>query len=421
MFEALPIAGRRLAPWMLLAALSGAAFAQAPAPQAPRPAGDMAAPPQGPRPAQRPAARPAANKDPIKVGAISSMALFPDASAAARAYFEVVNASGGIRGRRIEFITEDDEANPEKAAAAARRLAEDQQVVAHVGSASLLECAVNAPYYVSQGLVSIQGTGVDPVCFDSPNISPTNTGPYLSMALGLQYLTEQRGRSRVCAYFTAHSVELLKPAFEREIAAWSARTQRRLLTSNLAVPLDKDPALAIQDAVRAGCDGAVYVGTTPDVIAWAKAVDRVKAKSVDWVYLTPAYTADMPQQLGPAGEGLLALSEFEPWTSRSPLLFDWRDTMKRGNVPQTSFSQGGYAAALVFVRVLRGIKGEITRESVTRAFKAMEPIRLPMMGTPYTFGAGKRHASNRAVVPVQLQKGRWNVAHWEFIVAPRAD
>ena len=130
-----------------------------------------------------------AEKALIKVGAVSSIAVFPEATPAVRAYFDTVNAAGGIRGRKFQLIVEDDKGQPEAAARSARKLVEQDQVVANVGSASTLECAVNGPYYAERATVSIQGTGVDPTCFSSPNIAPVNTGPYGSLAVALKFLS----------------------------------------------------------------------------------------------------------------------------------------------------------------------------------------------------------------------------------------
>lgn len=60
--------------------------------------------------------------------------------------------------------------------------------------------------------------------------------------------------------------------------------------------------------------------------------------------------------------------------------------MTKNKIPLTSFSQGGYLAATHFIQVLKTIKGDITRESVTAALKSMKPIDDKMIGTPYTFG-----------------------------------
>ncbi|MES1264136.1 MAG: ABC transporter substrate-binding protein, partial [Variovorax sp.] len=74
-------------------------------------------------------------KPPIKVGAISSTQFFPESTAAVRAYFNVLNANGGIQGRQLQLITEDDRGDAGAAGRFAKRLAEVEGVVANVGSA----------------------------------------------------------------------------------------------------------------------------------------------------------------------------------------------------------------------------------------------------------------------------------------------
>lgn len=113
--------------------------------------------------------------DSIVVGAISSLtgpATFPEASAAAKAVFDRENGRGGINGKKVDYIVEDDRVDPAAATQAARRLVDDRNVVALVGSASLLECSVNAAYYAQKGVASVQGIGIDPVCFHASNIAP---------------------------------------------------------------------------------------------------------------------------------------------------------------------------------------------------------------------------------------------------------
>lgn len=50
------------------------------------------------------------------------------------AYFDKVNASGGINGRKISFISADDAYNPAKSVEQTRKLVEQDEVLAMVGS-----------------------------------------------------------------------------------------------------------------------------------------------------------------------------------------------------------------------------------------------------------------------------------------------
>lgn len=356
---------------------------------------------------------------PIKVGAVSSLKIFPESTAAVRAYFDAVNAAGGVRGRQLQLVVEDDRADPAAAAAAARKLIDADDVVANVGSASALECEVNASFYAQRNFVSIQGTGVDPACFDSAAISPVNTGPYVGAAAGLHFLAEIRKRKRICLVTIAYSATQ-KPAFERIVADWTRQSGRTLTYSSIGVDPSTEPSTMIKAVTDAQCDGVVYQAIQPAVLAWVRAARAMQVNGIDWVFLAPAYTASVAAALGKDGDGIFAMSEFEPWSSRSGMLTDWRTVMLKSNVPLTSFSQGGYVAASVFVNVLRGTQGEITRESVTTAFKSMTDRRVPLMGSPYGFGPGARHNSNRSAVPVRLDAGRWVVAHWDYITVPES-
>ena len=57
-------------------------------------------------------------------------------------------------------------------------------------------------------------------------------------------------------------------------------------------------------------------------------------------------------------------------------------------------------------------KGDITRDSVTKALHDMTPISNPMVGTPWTFGTADKHNSNRAGWPIKLLPGtgKWQLA-----------
>jgi branched-chain amino acid transport system substrate-binding protein len=356
----------------------------------------------------------AEEKTPIKVGAVSSAAVFPDSINGVKAYFNMINSSGGIRNRKLVLIEADDKGDPAAAKEAARRLVEDEGIVANVGSASVMECSVNADYYVRNGVTSIQGIGVDPACFDSPNISPVNTGPFIGLATALQFASDVLKRDKICVV-TFHGPGMAD-VYDRVIAKWSAVSRKKLVLVDHNFQLDDDPTPFVLKTKRAGCQAVVFTGIEPMIIAWVKAARLKRIEDIDWIFLTPAYTDGVAKALGPLGNGIYAMSEFEPWSNQS--LGVWRHIMARSKVPVTSFSEGGYLAAEVFVNALRSIRGEINRESVTQAMKKLRHYNTPLAGTPYSFGPGDRHNSNRATLAMRLDDGRWSIAHKQWIVFP---
>ncbi len=361
-----------------------------------------------------------ADGTPIRVGNVSSLTgagLFPEASVAAKAVFDRVNASGGIGGRPIELIIEDDGGTPEGAATAGRKLVEQDNVVAMVGSASVLECAVNSAYYAEQGVYSIQGTGVDPLCFLSSNISPVNTGPFAGITVSLYYASETLALDRVCN-INLFVIPDLAPAFDGAVARWESLTGKSLTFRVKAATLEDDPTPLMLQARDAGCEAVVIDGVEPHALAVGRAIDAQDLRDIVWIGLTSYYTDAIASQLGSAGNGLRANSEFEPYGSGSPVLDDWKDLMNSAGVPLTSFAQGGYLAATIFVEALRSIDGEITRESVAGAVLSLEPYETPLLGTPYTFGPGEAHAPNQASKFVELRDGRWVTAADDWVILP---
>ena len=361
-----------------------------------------------------------ATGEPIKVGNVSSLsggALFPEASAAAEAVFERVNAKGGINGRPLQLIVEDDAGSPEGAATAARKLVDQDSVVGMVASASTLECAVNSAFYADSGVYSIQGTGVDPLCFLSSNISPVNTGPFTGVTVSLFYASETLAAENVCN-INLFVIPDLASAFDAAVTLWEALTGKTLAFRVAAATLQDDPTPLMLQARDAGCDAVVIDGVEPHALAVGRAIEAQGLQDIAWIGLTSYYTDSIAEQLGSAGNGLRANSEFEPFGSDAAALDDWRELMTDAGVPLTSFAQGGYIAATVFVEALQGIDGEVTRESVAAAMLALEPYDTPLLGTPYTFGEGEAHAPNQASKFVELRDGEWVTVQDDWVVLP---
>ena len=260
------------------------------------------------------AVAPALSSEPIRLGAISTLtgpASFPESHSAAQAVFDRVNAAGGIGGRMISYIVEDDGFDPALAAQAARRLADEEGVVAMVGSASLLECAVNAGFYAEVGLYSIQGTGIDPVCFATSNISPVNTGPFFSDTVALFYASEELGATNVC--FGAFNVPDFQPAYDAAIAEWAAATGKQLAYSDTTLIFDGDLTPFMLELDSNGCDAAVVQANDFHYAAMMQ-IREAQGLDVQIIGLTSGYTAALAEQLGATGNGLVLASEFEPFT-----------------------------------------------------------------------------------------------------------
>ncbi|MEV0587056.1 ABC transporter substrate-binding protein [Nonomuraea sp. NPDC050310] len=354
---------------------------------------------------------------PIKVGSINGITgLFqsPEVPQAVKAVFEEVNAAGGIQGRKLELLSRDDAMNPQRSTEAARELIDSEGVVALVGSSSAVDCGLNRATYSQAGIVSIPAVGVDPACFTSPNIAPVNPGPFKLLTAMLYYASETLKHDKVCLAFTV--LPGSGGGIDAAIKEWSDLTGKQLTVKDTSVG-QGDPTPYLVRLKSAGCRAVIY---NAQVGPWFAQAKTQGMEQVDFILMANAYT-DANAALIPPGMRAQAGTEWQPYTDETlPGNDRWARIVTTHKIQKTAFSQGGVMAADVFVHVLKTIKGPITRESVTQAFKSMQPIRYPMVGTPWVFGPGDKHNPIEGSRFVRAENGKWVVLPEGFIVPGRS-
>src|SRR5260370_4906514 len=125
----------------------------------------------------------AATGEPIVIGGIVSITgpdNFSSSGLAAAAYFKCLNANGGINGRPVQYLMEDDAWNPEQSSQVAAKLIRDKGAVALVGNMSFVDCGANHGIYEKEDVIVVAGVGVPRDCFFQKNYAPTNAGPRVS-------------------------------------------------------------------------------------------------------------------------------------------------------------------------------------------------------------------------------------------------
>ena len=351
--------------------------------------------------------------DPIKVGSINGITgLFqtPEVPVAVKAVFDEVNAAGGINGRKIELISKDDAMNPQRSTEAALDLMDSEKVVALVGSSSAVDCGLNRAGYSNAGIVSIPAVGVDPACFTSPNIAPVNPGPFKLITAMLYYASETLKREKVCMYFTV--LPGSGGGIDTAIAEWSTLTGKQLTVKDTSVGTG-DPTPYLVKAKSSGCEAILYNSA---VGPWFTQAQTQGMQDVDFIMAANNYT-DANAEVIPAGMKAFVATEWQPYTDETlPGNDRWAKVINGNKIQKTAFSQGAVMAADIFVQVLKTIKGDITRESVTAAFKGMQPIEYPMVGTPYVFGPGDAHNPITGSRFVKANAGKWEVLPEGFTV-----
>jgi branched-chain amino acid transport system substrate-binding protein len=366
------------------------------------------------------AAGPSCPDGAIRLGAISTVtgpADFSEVPKAAKAMYDAVNVGGGINGCKIDYDIADDKADPQVAAQAARDFIDNKKVVAMTGGASLLECAVNAPTYKRTNVMSVHGLGVDPVCFNSPNIAPVNVGPYtLTTAMAL-FASKSLNVKNLCAMFII--IGGTQEAYKAGIARWEKLSGQKARMVDLTVPFTGDYTPFVIKARDAGCDAVISNAVEPGVVSWIKTADAQKITGINWLFLAPGYTVEVARTLADTKQKIYVGTEWEPYTEQSsPANKEWIAVMNAAKRPLTAFSQGGYLSAQVMLDVIRSIEGPVTRDSVNKALATMKPKSYPLAGSPYVFGTAAAHSPMQATKVVKLDKGAWTVETKDWLVVP---
>ena len=352
-----------------------------------------------------------ASGTPIKLGAIATKQPgtdFTDIPNMAKAYFDCVNANGGVNGHPIQYFIQTEQTNPAQAAAAAHKLIGTQKVLGLVGNTSLIECAVNHTYYESKGYHIID-SGIAPQCYGTSNSAAVNMGPRYSSDGAVQAVIRAGAKKVVFDQSNVPGTGYI--AAGPTAVAKAANISITQLKEN--VPIQDANSVALKEVQAAGSDGAVVLNfTPPEALKILQAAqqqglqDRVKA----WGCSTPCNTDFLAKALGSAWDGkLLVNAELNLTTATDPDSQLYRAILKQYGSKVSgglgSFSQMGFVEAQIAVSALKTIKGEYTADAVNKAFKAVKGFKTGILCKPWYYGNAPLHIPNNTDRTVTPQGG----------------
>ncbi len=353
----------------------------------------------------------AATGTPIKLGAIATKQPgtdFTDIPNMAKAYFDCVNANGGVNGHPIKYFIQTEQTNPAQAAAAAHKLIQTDKVVGIVGNTSIIECAVNHTYYEQTGY-NVIASGIAPECYGTPNIASVNMGPRYSSDGAVQAVIRAGAKKIVFDQSNVPGTGYI--AAGPNAVAKQAGVPITQLKEN--VPIQDANSVALKEVQAAGSDGAVVLNfTPPEALKILQAAqqqglqDRVKA----WGCSTPCNTDFLAKALGSSWDGkLLVNAELNLTSASDPESALYRAVLAKYGKAVTgglgSFSQMGFLEAEIAVKALKTIKGAYTAKSVNAAFKAVKDFKTNIVCKPWYFGNAPLHIPNNTDRTVTPQGG----------------
>ncbi len=306
-----------------------------------------------------------------------------------QAYFECVNANGGIHGRPIEMVWENDNGIPEDAAAAARKLIETDRLIAIGGGFSILDCAVNAAYYEEQGY-NVVLAGVPAECFSSPNIAATNMGPAYSLLGAAQAVIAKNATNKIV---TSTGVSPAAEYGNSLAGLYIEQSGLEWEDVQYELPIQDATSAALDLVNRAGDGGGVLLNyTPPEGLKILKAAEEQGLiDRVIWGSSTPLNDSSVAVALGPAWTGKVNVNaEFSLLDDARPDIELYRQVTAEYNPDPTlgSFQQMGFVAGRIIVHALLGMDPADLDDpvAVNAAIGAIKNFQSDHLCKPWYFG-----------------------------------
>ena len=290
----------------------------------------------------------------------------------AKTFFDQVNASGGIRGRKIVLRTLDDGYEPPRAAANTKKFVDDSDVLALFGyvgtptSAASVPLAIKAkvPFFGAFSGAELLRTPMNRFVF---NVRAS----YFDETETIVRQMTQGGATKIAVFYQNDSYG----------QAGLSGVEKALSKRNLQVAAkatvernSNDVAAALATMLAAKPEVIVMIGAYGSC---AEFIKQAKAKQLATQFVNVSFvgTAALAKALGPAADGVMISQVMPPPTANKfPVIVDYQKALRAAGVNDLSYtSLEGYIAARVFVEALRR-GGDASREALIRALESLRNV-----------------------------------------------
>jgi len=320
--------------------------------------------------------------------------------------FDEVNEQGGIEGRKLKVIVEDQAYQVPKAVQACNKLINRDKVFAFVGPL---------------------GTPMNNACFKDqfaagvPNLFPLSAArsmyePYERLKFynaasyvdqirsAITYFHKTKGKKNVCVMYqdTDFGKEILEGA-----QIQTKQLGIKLVEAAGHKPTDQDFTAPITKLKGAGCD-VIMMGT----IVRDSIVPYVTARKAGWTDVDFVGSAAVYDLVVGAAQGMdgfygMGLTEMPYADSAAPAVKTFVENYKKKfNVDPNIGAVYGYVAADLTVQGLKNAGKDLTTDSFVAGMEKIKDYKDLFNGPPVTFGPKTRQGANSSFL-AEVKGGRW--------------
>ena len=327
-------------------------------------------------------------------------------SDAVRMAFDEINEKGGINGRKIKHIVEDNQYTVPRAVQAMNKLLNNDNIFMTIDDGGTPMNDANMPAQFAKNVPN-----VFPLTAARSMYEPFNrlkfgqfASYYDQMRAAVKYFAEKRGRKAFCVMY--QDSDFGKDVLAGVVAQTEAMGMKVVATT-AHKPTDTDFNANISKLHDAGCD-AIMLGTivrdTNIIIQTA----RKMSWNVDLVGQFAAYDTAVASLPGGATEGFFCMTPalYAYPDDPRPGVQDFAKRFKAKYGREPNFhGEVGYTAASVVILALQKAGKDLTVDSFIKGLESIDSYK-DLFGTELSFGPNQHHGSTKSFLTV-VKDGRW--------------
>jgi ABC-type branched-subunit amino acid transport system substrate-binding protein len=310
-----------------------------------------------------------------------------------KTYLDYVNERGGVHGRKIELVTEDDRYEPSVAPAASKKLIEEHKVFALLGYVGTPTGMAHLPV-ITQAKVPLVGMFTGAEALRAPlnrYIFHVRASYYDETEKIVEQVVSTGGKKIAVFYQNDAYGEAGRKGTEIALTKRSMK-----IHANGTVERN---TLKVEDAVKtinsSEPDAVVMVGA---YAACAEFIKQMKRSGSGATFYNVSFVGSkaLADALGDSGSGV-AISQVVPfpWGTAVPVVKEYQALASKSGFKDYNFSaMEGFLTAKVMVEGLRRAGKNPTRESLVDALERMQDVDL---GGFYVSYSPKNHAGSKFV------------------------
>jgi branched-chain amino acid transport system substrate-binding protein len=327
-------------------------------------------------------------------------------SDAIRMAFDQANAKGGVHGRKIKYVVEDNQYQVPRAVQAMNKLLNSDGIFLALDDGGTPMNDANMPSQFAKNVPN-----VFPLTSARSMYEPYNrlkfaqfASYYDQMRSAVKYFAAQRGRKAFCVMY--QDTDFGKDVLAGVVAQTEAMGMKVVATT-AHKPTDTDFNAPVEKLKDAGCD-AIMMGTIVRDTNIIIQTVRKLGWNVDLIGQFASYDTAVATLPGGATEGFFCMTPAlyaYPDDPRPTVQAFAKEYKSRYGRDPNFHGEVGYTAAQVVLLALDKTGKDLTVDSF---IKAMESIHdyTDIFGSQLSFGPDQHHGSTKSFLTV-VKSGRW--------------